>query len=118
MTVACPRHGVVAVVADTPCPHCQVLTYNLEHRDARDVVRKNRHTFLAGRRAVIAATIALPTIAVSFWRGSAEGGVGIDFVTLFVGAFIAIMGADPIARMLEPKPALRALDAFLKTNKV
>ena len=38
MSVACPRHGVLDVSPDAPCPACGVAAYNLEDRGARDVV--------------------------------------------------------------------------------
>lgn len=42
MSVACPRHGLVDVAADAPCPVCGVPAYDLDVRGARDVVRQNR----------------------------------------------------------------------------
>lgn len=117
-TVACPRHGLLDARADTPCPHCQSLLFDLSDRNARDVVRANRHAGLKGRRTILAVVVVALTLVVSVLRGSGNGVVGVDFVVLVVGAAVAIMGSAPLARLLERKPALRALDTWLKANRI
>ena len=118
MTVACPRHGVVAAAKDTPCPDCQVALYDLGDRNARDVVRANRHEALRTRRLVIGVVFVVGLTVAGIARLSGNGGISVDFVMVFAGALLAAFASAPLARTIERKPALRALDTFLVAHKI
>ncbi len=117
--IACPRHGVVDVVKDAPCPVCGVAAYDLDDRRARDVVRQNREMahktrkLVGGAAAFVGVWLASGTaVAIS------EGGLQINFVPFVAGGIAAAFAARPLALKMETNPALRALDAELERNKV
>lgn len=117
--IACPRHGVVDVAKDAPCPACGVAAYDLDDRKARDVVRQNRE--LAHKtRKLIAGT----AVFVGVWIASgtafaiSDGGFQINFVPFLAGGVAAAFAARPLALKMETNAALRALDAELERNKV
>lgn len=119
MPVACPRHGVLDVSPDAPCPACGVAAYNLEQRGARDVVRPIREHALKTRKVVggvvifvataLVASQVLPVHVVIF---------NIDFAMLFVAAAAATFGARPLALLVEQQPALRQLDQVLTARRI
>ncbi len=118
MTIACPRHGVITAPKDTPCPHCQVALYDLSDRNARDVVRANRHTALKTRRTIIGVIFVVGGVVAAFAGGNSAAGLSINFVPLFVGVALAVFTAAPLARAVERSMPLRGLDAFLVANKI
>lgn len=120
MTTACPRHGIIAAAADTPCPECGVALYDLDDRNARDVVRANRFTALKNRRfaftmvtmaagLVGACTVRLP---ISFTI------MNVDIVPLIIGVALGKFLAEPFSRLIETDPELRSLDAWLRNNRI
>jgi hypothetical protein len=116
-TIACPRHGVLNVAADAPCPHCGVPTYDLDSRDARDVVRPVRALALKVRVVVIGTLLVLGVLFVTNPIRFAGVGVSVDFVPLLLAGLAASFGARPIARFVEPRPALRRLDDALAAHR-
>lgn len=118
MTVACPRHGLIAAPKDTPCPHCQVALYDLDDRNARDVVRANRHTALKARRTIIGAVFVVACTIWAFASGSGNAGLGLNILPLFVGVALALFTAAPLARAIERSMPLRGLDTWLQQHRV
>jgi hypothetical protein len=114
--VACPRHGVLSIAADAPCPHCGVAAYDLGTRHARDVVRPARALALKARVFVVGA--GLVAVAGVGGRGlSFDHGVDVNVLPWLVGAVLAAFAARRIAVALERDPALRALDAALAGHR-
>jgi hypothetical protein len=113
MTTACSRHGIVDVAADAPCPVCQQLTYDLDDRAARDVVRDHRRIALAlrtrvagvGLFAAVTTVVALGPVEVTLF--------GLPVLAIFAGALAASFGARRLATLLEPDARRRQLDVAL-----
>jgi hypothetical protein len=111
--VACPRHGVVSVAADAPCPHCGVAAYDLGSRQARDVVRSVRELCLKKRTFVVGAVLAVTTVVRGDGFVLGHSAVSVNLVPWLAAGLLAGYLARPIARLLERDRALRALDAAL-----
>ena len=110
--VACPRHGVLSINADAPCPHCGVAAYDLGSRLARDVVRPARTLALKTRTfAVGVGLVAL--VGIGDHGVSFDHGVDVNVFPWLVGGVLAAFVARRIAVSLERDPALRALDTAL-----
>jgi hypothetical protein len=114
--VACPRHGVLSIAADAPCPHCGVAAYDLGSRNARDVVRPTRALALKTRTFVVGA--GLVAVAIVGGHGvSFDHGVDVNVAAWLVGGLLAAFAARPIAIAVERNPGLRALDASLAKHR-
>ena len=118
MTVACPRHGVVVAAADTPCPDCGVALYDLADRAARVVVRANRFSALATRRTVFSVIAYAVGVVVAFAIHGPVTFMNINVVGAAVAVAVAKFGAEPFAKLIETKPALRELDRVLAAQKI
>lgn len=125
-TIACPRHGVVDVDKDQPCPDCGVAAYDLDDRLARDVVRQNRELAHKSRKIVagvllfVGATVAA-VVCTWLYDGVLLGGesnLEINFTPLLAGGVAAGFGARTLALKLERDPRLRRLDEELTRRRV
>jgi hypothetical protein len=111
--VACPRHGIVDVAKDQPCPECGVAAYDLADRGARDVVRQNRAAALKTRVAACAVGVFVGAFVVGLTLPLTLVVFGVPLVPAFCGALAASFGARPLALKLEHNPRLRRLDSEL-----
>ncbi|MBM4279883.1 MAG: hypothetical protein FJ137_03755 [Deltaproteobacteria bacterium] len=115
--VACPRHGLVSVAVDAPCPCCGVAAYDLASRDARAVVRPARELGLQTRRRVVAVVGVVVALTVGGGVGFGPGGLTFDLGAWLGAALWAVFAARPVAVALERDRGLRALDAALAQHK-
>lgn len=111
-TIACPRHGVLSVAADAPCPHCGVPAYDLTSRHARDVVRPVRALALRGRTIAIAVVAVFVALYVGEPVHVGKASVHVNLVPVVMAALGAVL-ASRFARLVEPRQPLRRLDAAL-----
>ena len=119
MPVACPRHGVLDVAPDAPCPTCGVAAYNLDERGARDVVRPIREHALKARKVVAGVVVFVAAAAVASQVLPVHLVVfNVDLALVFVAAAAASFGARPLAVLVERTPALRELDQALAARRV
>jgi hypothetical protein len=119
MKIACPRHGLVDVAADAPCPVCGVPAYDLDDRGARDVVRQNR-AFALKTRVMLCGVVCfiVAGAAAHRWSPLHLWFFGLDLVTFFVAAGAASFLARPLAVAVEPDARLRALDRTLAARRI
>lgn len=119
MKIACPRHGLVDVAADAPCPVCGVAAYDLDDRGARDVVRQNRAVALKTRVMLCGVVcFVVAGAAAHLWSPLRLWFFGLDVVTLLVAGSAASFLARPLAIAVEPDARLRALDRALAARKI
>lgn len=117
--IACPRHGIVDVAKDVPCPDCGVAAYDLDDRRARDVVRQNREMAFKTRK-IVGGTGAFIAVYLASGVGFAieNGKFEINLIPFLAGGIAAAFAARPLALKMETNPKLRALDAELERIKV
>jgi hypothetical protein len=117
--IACPRHGVVDVSKDAPCPSCGVAAYDLDDRNARDVVRQNRELALKTRKFILGAVVFVGVaLAADVGFVLRDGTFTFNLLAPFCGAIAAAFAARPLALKVEPVAALRRLDEELTRRKV
>ncbi len=121
-TIACPRHGVIDVLRDAPCPVCGVAAYDLADRGARDIVRANRETGLTMKKRLAGVAIFVVVagaVAVSPLRFTLNlFGLPIPLGALLAAAVAAAFGHRALALKMEREPRLRQLDAELTRRKI
>jgi hypothetical protein len=119
MPIACPRHGLVDVTADAPCPVCGVPAYDLHDRGARDVVRKNRAFALKTRiMACGVVCFVVAGAAAHLWSPLHLRVFGLDLVTLLVAGSAASFLSRRLAVTVEPDVRLRGLDRVLAARRL
>lgn len=119
MQIACPRHGLVDVAANAPCPGCDVPAYDLDDRGARDVVRQNR-TFALKTRVMVCGVVCFIVggAAAQLWSPLHLRVFGLDLVTLLVAGSAASFLARRLAEAVEPDARLRGLDRALAARRI
>ena len=119
MRIACPRHGIVDVAADAPCTDCGIAAYDLDDRNARDLVRANREVALKARKTAVGVTIFVVALVASLsWLPLRLMMFNVNVLAFLVAGSAASFGARPLALKLEPNVRLRRLDDVLARRTV
>jgi hypothetical protein len=118
-SIACPRHGIVDVAADAPCVDCGIAAYDLDDRNARDLVRANRELALKARKTAVGVAIFVVALVASLsWLPLRVMIFNVNVLAFLVAGSAASFGARPLALKLEPNVRLRRLDDVLARRTV
>ena len=118
-SIACPRHGIVDVAADAPCTDCGIAAYDLDDRNARDLVRANREVALKARKTAVGVAIFVVALVASLsWLPLRLMMFNVNVLAFLVAGSAASFGARPLALKLEPNVRLRRLDHVLARRRL